>query len=240
MVIPCFNEEACVEEVLVSWDAELAKRLDDYEIILVDDGSTDGTGEIVSRLDKEMERLRVLRQENRGHGPALLAGYGEASGDWVFHTDSDHQVEPEDFWKLWELRDESDYVMGVRADRRDPGHRLFVTAVLRWVMALLLCRRVRDINVPYKLVEGRLLEDMLRTIPKSTFAPSILMVQAAVHWGVPIAEVEVRHLPRTTGETTLKPLKLVVVCAQALVQSLLYRVLLFGEKRPSREAAASS
>jgi dolichol-phosphate mannosyltransferase len=232
VVIPCYNEEECLEEVLRSWDAELSKRIDDYEIIVIDDGSTDGTEGILGRLAESMGSLKVTRQPNRGHGSALLAGYEEARGEWVFHTDSDHQMEPEDFWFLWERRRPSGYVMGVRVNRQDPVHRLVITWALRWFVTVLLCRKVRDINVPYKLVERELLRDIIGTIPEDTFAPSILMVQAAVHWGIEIEEVEVKHLPRTTGESTLKPMKLVAVCALALVQSSLYRLRLFGEKRP--------
>jgi dolichol-phosphate mannosyltransferase len=232
VVIPCFNEEECLEEVLLSWDAELSQRIDAYEMIVIDDGSTDGTGEILGRLGERIDALKVTRQENRGHGPALLAGLGQARGEWVFHTDSDHQFEPDDFWLLWERRHSSRYVMGVRVKRHDPLHRLVITRALRGFVTIMLCRSVRDINVPYKLIERELLRDIIATIPEDTFAPSILMVQAAVHRGVLIEEMEVKHLPRTTGETTLKPLKLMSVCLRALVESVRYRVRLIGEERP--------
>ncbi|HLG18258.1 MAG TPA: glycosyltransferase family 2 protein [Bdellovibrionota bacterium] len=218
LVMPCYNEEACVEEVVSSWITEIQKRLRDFEMVVVNDGSKDRTAEILHRMESRFGELRVLTQENRGHGPALLNGYRSARGEWIFHTDSDNQFVPEDFWKLWGVRDRSPYVMGIRMHRDDPWHRLLLSRTLRWIGFILTGIRVHDINIPFKLIRRDLLGKILLAIPGDTFAPSILLAIGAHRLGVKITEIGVRHLPRKTGQTVLKPWKLAKSCARAFRQ----------------------
>ena len=222
LVIPCYNEEACIEEVVSSWVKEISRRISGFSIVVVDDGSKDQTPQILQKLKGRYPELKVIRQQNQGHGAALLTGYKAAEGTWVFHTDSDNQFVPEDFWKLWELRNETPYVIGIRMNRDDPWFRLIISRILRLISRVLTGVPVRDLNIPYKLIRKDLLDQLLPSIPSDTFAPSILLVLGAHYKGVSFRQVEVKHLPRTTGETVLRPWRLFRSCLQAFRQLAQY------------------
>jgi len=220
VVIPCFNEEACIDGVVRDWWQQLSANLVDFEIVVIDDGSTDRTPAILASLVREYPELRTLRQANQGHGPALLHAYREARGRWVFHTDSDAQFISGDFWSLWGRREESPYLMGIRVERKDPIHRVALSRGLRLLVRTITGIPVEDINIPYKLIRRDLLGELLPIVPNDTFAPSILLALGAHRRGIHIIQVPVRHLARTTGRTILKPLKLARSCLRALRQLL--------------------
>ncbi len=222
IVIPCYNEEGCIEEVVISWVKEISSQIPDFRLILINDGSKDRTGEILESLKSRYSQLDVVHQENRGHGPALLHGYRQAMGDWVFHTDSDNQFVPSDFWSLWKLRAGTSYVIGYRKNRNDPWHRLVITNILRFIVNILLGVPVRDSNIPYKLIRRDLLQKLLPLIPDDTFAPSILLALGAERKGVSFKEVPVQHLPRRTGKTVLHPLRLSRACIKSFFQLLAF------------------
>ncbi|HEY7565806.1 MAG TPA: glycosyltransferase family 2 protein [Acidimicrobiia bacterium] len=224
LVIPCYNEEGCIEEVVSSWIGEIRKRISNFEMVVVNDGSRDRTPEILAGLASRYPELCVLNQRNQGHGPALLNGYRAAGGEWVFHTDSDNQFVPQDFWKLWTLRNRSPFVMGNRSKRHDPWHRLLLTRITRWITFLLTGIRVRDINIPYKLIHRELLQRLLPAIPPNSLTPSILLAVGAHALAVPFLETDVQHLARKTGQTALRPLTLTRFCVRAFGQLLRFRV----------------
>src|SRR5687767_8993322 len=102
VVVPVWNEQATIGQLVKDLDAELASLVAHLEIIVVDDASTDRTPAILECLAAELGSLRVLRAErNAGHGPAVLTGLAAASGDWIFHIDSDGQLVVADFGRLW-------------------------------------------------------------------------------------------------------------------------------------------
>lgn len=112
--------------------------------------------------------------------------------------------------------------MGIRRARKDPLHRLILTRVLRSLVRVITGIPVKDINIPYKLTRGDLLKELLISIPPDTLAPSILLAIGAHRRGVRIIQWPVTHLPRTTGQTVLKPVKLAKFCWKAFGQLLRY------------------
>jgi cellulose synthase/poly-beta-1,6-N-acetylglucosamine synthase-like glycosyltransferase len=86
VVMPVYNEVAAVGAVVASWAAVLERLGIDYELLVYDDGSTDGTGAALDALAAALARLRVTHHANRGHGPSIMRGYAEATGRWVFQT----------------------------------------------------------------------------------------------------------------------------------------------------------
>ncbi|MBA2440448.1 MAG: glycosyltransferase family 2 protein [Thermoleophilaceae bacterium] len=225
IVLPAWNEEAVIGRLIEELNNEVASRLDAAEIVVVDDCSTDGTAAVVARLAEASERLVVVQlRENRGHGPAVLEGMRCSRGDWIFQLDSDGQFVVADFWKLWERRQEADLVLGVRSSRHDPRHRLLLSRLVATVVSLLLLRRVRDANTPFRLLRRELWEELRPDLPRRALAPSILTVVGAVARGRRVVEVPVAHLPRQRGGSSLQKWRLVRFSLRGLVQLVRFRL----------------
>lgn len=217
VVLPAHNEEATIEDVIrevVDTVRGLASGA--AEVLVIDDGSTDGTGAILDRLAGELDEVEVIHQRpNRGHGAALLAGWGRARGAWVGHLDTDDQIPADQLALLWPERDGADLVLGIRTNREDPRHRLVVTKVLRALVHRLAGQPIRDANVPCKLAAADLLAEALVLLPADTFAPSVSLAVMAARRGRVIRQVPVVHRARPHGTSSLKPVRL----ASALLTS---------------------
>jgi dolichol-phosphate mannosyltransferase len=224
VVVPVWNEQATIGKLVEELDAELASRVDRLEIIVVDDASWDGTPAILSFLADERSCVRVIRSnENRGHGASVLRGLAEASGDWIFHVDSDGQFIVSEFVELWERRHHFDLVLGRRVHRHDPVHRLVLSRVVATAASLLAGRRLRDPNVPFKLFRRTLWEDVRPFVSDGSLAPSILIAAGAVIRGWRLVEVPVSHRARPAGRSTLRAFRLLGFSARGLGQLLRFR-----------------
>ena len=221
VVMPVYNEVAGVERAIDHAVRHILDEVPGSELVVVDDCSTDGSGEIIQRLAAADRRIRLLRnEENRGHGPSIRWGMDEAQGAWIFQLDSDGQVEVSEFGLIWRNRHGSDLVLGVRARRRDPLHRLVLTRLTRAMVSVLARRRVADANVPFKLIRRELYEHLRPLVPSDVFAPSILIVLGALRSGAAVREMEVIHLPREHGTSTLNLRRLWSVVARCAWETL--------------------
>jgi dolichol-phosphate mannosyltransferase len=225
VVVPVWNEEATIGTLVEELDAQLSNWVEGVEIIVVDDASTDGTPAILASLAHERSRVRIIRShENRGHGPSVLRGLAEASGDWVFHVDSDGQFVVSEFPELWERRYQFDLVLGRRVHRHDPVHRLVLSRVVAVAVSLLAGRRLRDPNVPFRLLRRTLWEDIRPFVAAGSLAPSILIAAGGVVRGWRVVEVPVSHRARPAGHSTLRALRLLWFSARGLGQLLQFRL----------------
>jgi dolichol-phosphate mannosyltransferase len=234
VVVPVWNEEATIGTLVEELDAQLPSWAEDVEIIVVDDASRDKTPAILASLTDQRSRVRVIRaDENRGHGASVLRGLAEASGDWVFHVDSDGQFAVSDFAELWKRRHQFDLVLGRRVPRHDPVHRLVLSRVVAVAVSLVAGRRLRDPNVPFKLFRRTLWEDVRPFVSDGSLAPSILIAAGAVVRGWRVVEVPVSHRARPAGRSTLRALRLLGFSARGLGQLLRFRLRL--RAAPPRE-----
>ncbi len=203
VVMPCWNEGEILEETVREWHA-VARRVPGGRLLVVDDASTDDTPEILGRLRAELDGLDVVRApHNRGHGPTVVDGLRRATTEWVFQCDSDRQIPSAEFERLWELRDESDFVLGVRRHRADGAFRKVISTGARWVYTLLWGVRLRDANCPFKLMRREPLSRILADLPDDLFAPMIAIAVQARARGLRVREVPVTHLPRPGGTQSL-------------------------------------
>jgi glycosyltransferase involved in cell wall biosynthesis len=221
VVMPVYNEEKAVAEVVRAWADELDRLGIDYELRVYDDGSRDRTGEVLETLSQELPRLLVTRHTNRGHGPTILRGYREARGEWVFQTDSDGEMEPDSFGKLWERRDGHDFLFGTRAGRQSTPARWLVTRVSRLAVRLLFGQGVRDVNTPYRLMRRERLAPLLAGLPDDLFAPNVILSGLAARERLRIWHTEVAHQGRRHGGGSLVSLrKIVKPAARSLRQTI--------------------
>ena len=215
--MPVFNEEGIIEKTVRDFYSEIVAPMPGSEMVIVNDCSTDKSPEILKKLTDELPCIRVLRPaKNGGHGKALRLAFENVKCDLIFHTDSDYQNDPKDFWKLYEEIEVSDFVIGYRAVRHDPLPRLVITRLVRWVNLVLFGFHIRDANSPFKLIRRDCLKECLKEINTEAFAPSILLAVTASWKGYRLKEVPVTHLPRRTGRVSIVRWRLIKVCFRTL------------------------
>jgi glycosyltransferase involved in cell wall biosynthesis len=198
---PAYNEEEDVEAVIREGLAVLPRFTDDLELVVIDDGSTDRTGEIADRVAREDARVRVIHHRpNRGYGGAVRTGLSAATRRYVFFSDGDRQFDLTDLERLLPSLDGAPVVIGYRARRADPPKRLFIAWVYNTLIRLLFLAPFRDVDCAFKLFD----RDVFARVPLSRvrsngafFSPELLLVLRAA--GERIAQVPVRHFPRRHG-----------------------------------------
>jgi glycosyltransferase involved in cell wall biosynthesis len=156
---PCYNDERTIGALVERADAIAAAFTRDYELIVVDDGSRDGSAAVLAALAARLPRLRVLTHEhNQGYGAALRSGFRAAGKDWVFYTDGDGQYDVADLRPmLARIGEDVDLVNGYRSTRIDPPHRLLIGRLYQWAMRRLFGFRLRDLSCDFRLIRRRTL-----------------------------------------------------------------------------------
>lgn len=224
VLMPVYNEAAGVELAIADVQDCVLDRLPGAELVVVNDGSKDDTGRLLDEAAAKDSRIRVIHQENRGHGGALAAALGAARGSYVFLIDSDRQIPLDEFPAAWaHIESGRDAVFGVRRRRHDPATRLHLTKLIRAMIGLLFGIRVFDANVPYKLLRRSIWEEARGCIPPDTLAPSLFLAIFARARRFDIVDVDVVHKERDTGEVSIRRLKLLKFCARGFRQMLAFR-----------------
>src|SRR3954447_13663840 len=222
--MPVYNEAAVIADVVGELGRDVVARLDGTEVVVVDDGSTDATPAVLDGLGEAHPWLTVIHAaRNQGHGPSLRQAFESSAGEWILQMDSDGQQVPGELWDLWPLREEADLVVGVRRGRSEGRHRAAVSAFARMAARLAGGGRLRDVNVPFKLIRREVWEDLRGGIPARPVAPSLLIAVGASLRGWRVREVEISHLPRRAGRSTVDVPALVRLTAGALRELIRFR-----------------
>lgn len=203
VVLPAFNEEANIERVVRACVDYLERSGLDYELIVVNDGSRDRTGEILERLQQEIPRLRPQHHpQNRGYGAALRTGFQAARKRFVFYMDGDGQFDIRELDVILPLAtDEQHIVTGYRIKRNDPFiRRLNARLFGGWLVRVLLNVRVKDLNCAFKLIPKKVLDAI--TLESTGALINAELYGRAVRKGFGIKEVGVHHYPRVAGTQT--------------------------------------
>ncbi len=197
--MPAHNEEANLERVVGGLADAAGRWAQEYELIVVDDGSRDRTGAIAKRLTQADGRVRSVSHEvNRGYGAAVRSGLGAARMPYVMLCDGDGQFDPADLARLVEKIGEYDVVVGRRVNRAEGFVRRLNGEVWSALMRLLFGLQIRDIDCGFKLFRRDLL-DGISLRAQGAMISTELMAKLAAR-GARICEVDVRHLPRVAGQ----------------------------------------
>jgi dolichol-phosphate mannosyltransferase len=176
IVIPVYNEEASLVDLLKDWQVVFNATGEPYRIILIDDGSEDKSLQLLKTLGEGDPALDVHTQTNAGHGPAILKGYRLAlSAEWVFQIDSDHQLDTAAFTTLWANRQQFDLLIAERQEKNASAGRNRLSSLSRLFVRTLYGRQVKDVNSPYRLMRAEKLREALKKIPDDSFAPNVLL-----------------------------------------------------------------
>lgn len=201
LILPAHNEAENIELVVRDALGVLPAYFDTFEIIVVNDGSRDATGEIIDRLSREDARVRPIHhKKNRGYGGALTSGFNASTGDHVMFMDADRQFDIVDIERLYPFISTHEIVAGFRMMRQDELHRRVFAEVFNLVVRVLFGVHLRDIDCAFKIFDG----DLIRSLQLSS--PGALInteIQAkARRQGAKLQQVGVRHFPRVAGEAT--------------------------------------
>ena len=228
LVFPAFDEARNLDALLDNALAIGASLTRDFEIVVVDDGSRDGSAEIVRRRAHEQPAIRLIRHpENRGYGAALRAGLREARGELVFFSDADLQFDLDELSLLMHHARDFDVVAGYRHPRRDPWARRALALAWGSLVRTLFGLPVRDIDCAFKVFRRHVIE----AVPLASlgaFVNTELLVRARSA-GFRIHQVPVTHRPRRHGRQSGAHPRVIL---RALVElATLYRELRRPEER---------
>ncbi len=217
---PCYNEEANVERVTRAAVATAREIAEDWEVLIVNDGSKDRTEEIANRLAVEIPGVRAVHNHpNLGYGGALTRGFREATKNWIFYTDGDGQFDFKEISKLLPLLETHDIVSCYRLDRQDSRMRKLNAWAWSMLVNLLFHMGLKDIDCAFKIYPRTFVE---RIELKSRGALiDTEMLAKARNLGYSIAQLGVHHYPRTAGQQTGANLKVILRAFKELFK--LYR-----------------
>jgi glycosyltransferase involved in cell wall biosynthesis len=209
IVFPAYNEAENIEAAVAAAREAATKYAERHEIIIVNDGSADRTGEIIDAMARDKgDVVPVHHSKNRGYGAALCSGFNRASMDYVFFSDSDLQFDLNELGKLVEWSDQYDIVAGYRAQRADSFHRKLNAWAWNMLVRLLLGVKARDIDCAFKLFKRRIFETIKLDSAGAMVNTEILAL--ARRHNFTMKELPVSHYPRIRGQQTGANLRVII------------------------------
>jgi glycosyltransferase involved in cell wall biosynthesis len=235
---PAYNDSGTIASMVVVADLTLRKLTDDYEIIVVNDGSPDHCGEILADLQLRYPNLRVVTHEkNRGYGGALRSGFANATKDLIFYTDGDAQYDPRELTVLYEaLSDEFDMVNGYKIHRNDPINRKIIGRIYHHVVRIGFGLHLRDIDCDFRLIRRRVFDVV--HLESDSGIICVELMKRIEDAGFRIAQVPVHHFHRVFGISQFYNWRRVARTGVDLMR-LWYRLVLKKEARQPRPQAVA-
>jgi glycosyltransferase involved in cell wall biosynthesis len=232
VVIPAYNEESCIEACVIALETVLKDLSDEFEIIVVNDGSSDQTASILESLKRSRPHLVVVHHaRNHGLGQTLRSGFSRCRNEVTFYSDADL---PFDFFELGRaLRvmalKNADLVVGFRHDRTDEGfRRIFYSFTYNWLIRLVFGLRIRDVNFSFKLIRTAALRDMhLRS--EGSFIDAEMLIKAD-RMGLFTCQIGVDYFKRRFGHSNLSSLRTIGKILREMARE--YPTLIRIERRP--------
>lgn len=200
---PTYNERENLPIIVQKTKSVLERLASEWEIIIVDDGSFDGTSQLADEMASQDPHVRVVHHpRNMGYGAALRSGIEASRMDLIFYTDADNQFDVEELAKFLPELEHADLVVGYRKHRQDPAFRLFVAKVYNLLIRTLFGLKVRDIDCSFKLGKRSLLQSF-RLCANTGLGDAELLLKA-LRRGARVVELPVTHFQRTLGNVSFE------------------------------------
>ena len=218
---PAYNEAENIKNFVASWHDIIARHDGGgrSKLVIIDDGSTDNTFQILKDLEPKYKFLTAITKQNGGHGSAVLAGYKyalESQADYIFQTDSDGQTLPEEFEKFWSLRNDYDAILGKRSKRGDGASRKFVENVLRLVVKIIFGVSLPDANAPFRLMRRELIAKYINKIPENFNLPNVIFTVCFAYFNERVKFLDITFRPRQGGVNSINFKKIFKIGVKAL------------------------
>lgn len=219
LVLPAYNEADNIEPMVTEATPALEANADDYEIVVVDDGSKDDTAGVTRRVMEIHPHVRLVQHPvNQGFGAAVFTGFTSAEKDWIFYTDADRQFVLSELEKFVPLMNQADLIAGYRAPRQDPFMRVFYGKGWSMLCSLVFGYTVRDVDCGFKLLRREIIEELAPHIRSRGATFSIEWLARAKRAGYRFVELPVTHRPRVAGSQTGANINVIVRAFRELVQ----------------------
>ena len=198
---PAYNDSGTIASMVIRAVQAAAGLTPDYEVIVVNDGSADGTAEIADELARTYSHVRVVHhRKNRGYGGALQTGFRSATKELVFYTDGDAQYDPSELAQLWaRMTPDADLVNGYKISRSDPFHRIVIGRLYHHIVSTLFGLTVRDVDCDFRLMRRSIFDRI--TLEKTSGVICLEMMKKIHDAGFRIVEVPVHHYHRAFGKS---------------------------------------
>jgi len=201
MFFPAYNDGGTIASLVIR-AVQVASRLTgDFEVIVVNDGSSDATPEIADELARTYPQVRVIHHpRNRGYGGALRSGFAAATKDLIAYTDGDGQYDPAELEVLWNrLTPDADMVTGWKIARSDPWHRIVIGRVYHLTVKFLFRLRVKDVDCDFRLMRREIFDRV--KLERDTGVICLEMMRKIQDAGFRVVEVPVHHYHRAHGRS---------------------------------------
>ncbi|RJR41828.1 MAG: glycosyltransferase family 2 protein [Desulfobacteraceae bacterium] len=198
---PAFNDGGTIPSMVLSVIRTLPKVTEDYEVIVVNDGSSDYTAEMLEELERVYTKVRIVTHpQNRGYGAALRSGFGNATKEWIFYTDGDGQYDPRELIDLVDaVKQDTDIVNGYKIERHDPLHRVVIGRLYHHIVRIMFGFRLRDVDCDFRLIRRRVFDKLRLRSTSGTIC--LEMVKKMQDAGFKFEEVPVHHFHRAYGKS---------------------------------------
>jgi len=198
---PVYNDWGTISSMVFLVNGILEKMAEDYEIILVDDGSRELTKRVLEELSKKVDKLRIItRSSNGGYGAALKTGFYNAKYELIFYTDGDAQYNPEELELLIEkFSEDVDIVNGYKISRSDPIYRKIIGRLYHYLTKLLFGFSIRDVDCDFRLMRRKIFDDLKLEYDSRVIC--VEMISKMTKRGYRFAEVPVHHYYRMSGKS---------------------------------------
>jgi glycosyltransferase involved in cell wall biosynthesis len=236
-VFPAYNDAGTIPSMVIMALHALPEIADDYEVVVVNDGSRDRTAEMLAELEAHYPRLRVITHPaNRGYGAALRSGFGQAAKEWIFYTDGDAQYDPHEMRLLaLALRPDIDIVNGYKISRSDPLHRVIIGRVYHHFVRIMFGLPLRDTDCDFRLFRRSLFNRVALESDSGTIA--LELVKKFHDAGARFVEVPVHHYHRAYGQSQFFNFRRLVHTAVQL-SGLWWKLVVMARRAPPAAAPA--
>ena len=198
---PAYNDSGTIASMVIGAVLAARKLTDDFEVLVINDGSRDATPQIADELARVYPEVRVIHHErNRGYGGALRTGFSSATKAYIFYTDGDAQYDPAEMSVLWaQLAPGVDLVNGYKMSRSDPMHRIIIGRVYHHTVKLLFGLKVRDVDCDFRLMRRAIFDTV--HLEKNSGVICLEMMKKITDAGFRIVEAPVHHYHRAYGKS---------------------------------------
>jgi glycosyltransferase involved in cell wall biosynthesis len=198
---PAYNDAGTIASLAIVAHMTARELTDDYEVIVVEDGSPDHTGALLDEMARSFPWLKVVHHaQNRGYGGALRSGFAAATKELVFYTDGDAQYDPRELKALYAAyAPEVDFINGYKMGRSDPLHRVVIGRVYHWFVKLVFGLRIRDVDCDFRLMRRSVFDKVVLT--RSSGVICVELMKKVQDHGFRIAQVGVHHFHRSYGKS---------------------------------------
>jgi glycosyltransferase involved in cell wall biosynthesis len=199
---PAYNDAGTIASMVVTALLTLRELTDDYEVLVINDGSRDHTPQVLDELARIYpDEVRIIHHpQNRGYGGALRSGFAQATKEWIFYTDGDAQYDPRELKNLVALvDDEMDFINGWKIERHDPLHRIVIGRIYQYFIKFLFSLELRDVDCDFRLMRRAVFDRVELTSNSGVIC--VEMMRKVQDNGFKLGETPVHHYHRAYGKS---------------------------------------